>query len=130
MFTKNDLIYAEAGYILVSEKSAGYQLSAEISNVSERLIDINNAVIDGRIIRCGKTLISNHPDYTYAQWKASIIKWRYSYDDQIAILLNKEDSEEDAFYYDKMMDWRKWASIAAKKFVELNNDYYLNKLKK
>ena len=39
----------------------------------------------------------------YGTYKSSIIKKRYSNDDQIAIMLNRYDSEEDELRYDRMM---------------------------
>ena len=40
---------------------------------------------------------------SYGDYKSSIIKNRYPNDDQIAIILNKEDSEEDIIRYEIMM---------------------------
>ena len=51
-----------------------------------------------------------------------LIKIRYSNDDQIAILLNKDSSEEDLLKYNKMQEWRDWASILAKAFMDKINE--------
>lgn len=43
-----------------------------------------------------------------------MIKKQYSNDDQIAIMLNAQLSEEDKMYYDKMQEWRKFSGYVAK----------------
>jgi hypothetical protein len=61
------------------------------------------------------------PKWTYSDYKRSIITSRYSNDDQIAIILNKEDSDLDRIKYDRMMKWREFASLLAKKIIETIN---------
>jgi hypothetical protein len=56
---------------------------------------------------------------TYADWKSKIVNKQFTNDDQIAIILNKDDSEEDLLLYNKMQEWRKWAGIVAKKIKNL-----------
>ena len=56
---------------------------------------------------------------SYAEWKTKIIKWRYSNDDQIAILINKDDSEEDIIKYNRMQEWREYAAKLARKIINL-----------
>ena len=43
-----------------------------------------------------------------------MIKKQYSNDDQIAIMLNAQLSEEDKMYYDKMQEWREFSGHIAK----------------
>lgn len=43
----------------------------------------------------------------------------FSNNDQIAIMLNKDESDEDLFLFNKMQEWRKWASVVAKEVVKL-----------
>ena len=50
--------------------------------------------------------------------KASVIKSRYSNDEQIAIMLNRERSEKDALLYGKMQEWREFAAEIAGKVPE------------
>ena len=47
-----------------------------------------------------------------------MIKKRYSNDDQIAIMLNAQLSEEDKIYYDKMQEWREFSGYIAKSIDE------------
>ena len=56
----------------------------------------------------------------YADYKKAIIQKKYSNDDQIAIMLNKDSGDEaDLLAYDKMQEWRGWASIVAKRIIEI-----------
>ena len=54
----------------------------------------------------------------YATVKTEMIKKRYSNDDQIAIMLNAQLSEEDKIYYDKMQEWREFSGYIAKSIDE------------
>ena len=47
-----------------------------------------------------------------------MIKKQYSNDDQIAIMLNAQLSEEDKMYYDKMQEWREFSGYIAKSIDE------------
>ena len=46
-----------------------------------------------------------------------MIKLRYSNDDQLALMLNKDNSEEDTELYDKMQEWREWSGRFAKEVM-------------
>lgn len=120
MFVHNDSIYADAGKILISKDVIGYRLSVNTENVEERDIDLSSLHLRGRLIE-GDIRILNHPTFTFDQWKTHIVKWRYSNDDQIAIMLNKDRSDEDLVYYNKMQEWREWASALAHALVDINN---------
>lgn len=58
----------------------------------------------------------NFKGKTYAEIKTFIIKLHYSNDDQIAIMLNKDMNEEAAEKYEKMQEWREFASEVAGKY--------------
>ena len=120
MFTHNDSIYADAGKVLVSKNRTGYKLPLGTSSVEEKDIDTSTLSIKGCLI-VGDIQILNHPTFTFDQWKAHIVKWCYTNDDQIAIMLNRDRSPEDALYYNKMQEWREWASALAHTLVDLNN---------
>jgi hypothetical protein len=55
----------------------------------------------------------------YGDWKSKIVGKQFTINDQIAIMLNKEDSEEDRLLYDKMQEWREWSGKFAKKIMEV-----------
>ena len=121
MYKVKDRIYSDAGKVLIYKGCKSYSLPEieGIVEIAEEDVDFSNARINRIFIDYGGLRRLNHK-YDYGQWKAAIIKWRYSNDDQIAILLNKDDSAEDKMRYDKMQEWREYASVLAKKFVELN----------
>ena len=120
MFIKGNMIYSEAGYILKCDNKRAFQMPYDSSKeYIEIPIDITNTRIESGMINMDGVVFRNNEKYDYGQWKANIIKKRYSNDDQIAIMLNRGD-EESNMIYNKMMQWREYASILAKKFVELN----------
>ena len=120
MFIKGNMIYSEAGYILKCDNKRAFQMPYDSSKeYIEIPIDITNTKIESGLINMDGVIFRNNEKYDYGQWKANIIKKRYSNDDQIAIMLNRGD-EESNMIYNKMMQWREYASILAKKFVELN----------
>ena len=120
MFIKGNMIYSEAGYILKCDNKKAFQLPYDLSKTYIEIpIDITNTKIESGMINMDGVVFRNNEKYDYGQWKANIIKKRYSNDDQIAIMLNRGD-EESNMIYNKMMQWREYASVLAKKFVELN----------
>lgn len=120
MFIKGNMIYSEAGYILKCDNKRAFQMPYDASKeYIEIPIDITNTKIESGMINMDGVVFRNNEKYDYGQWKANIIKKRYSNDDQIAIMLNHGD-EESNMIYNKMMQWREYASMLAKKFVELN----------
>ena len=120
MFIKGNMIYSEAGYILKCDNKKAFQLPYDASKeYIEIPIDITNTKIESGMINMDGVVFRNNEKYDYGQWKANIIKKRYSNDDQIAIMLNRGDEESNTIY-NKMMQWREYASVLAKKFVELN----------
>lgn len=124
MFTINNTIYADAGNILIGDNKVGYQFIGKESEFKEQKIKYDDINIKGSFIKYdnGRLLefIPGQPNYGY--FKSCIIKKRYSNDDQIAILLNKDSSEEDLLKYNKMQEWRDWAGILAKAFMNKINE--------
>lgn len=124
MFTINNTIYADAGNILIGDNKVGYQFIGKESEFKEQKIKYDDINIKGSFIKYDNgrllELIPRRPSYGY--FKSCIIKKRYSNDDQIAILLNKDSSEEDLLKYNKMQEWRDWASILAKAFMDKINE--------
>ena len=124
MFTINNTIYADAGNILIGDNKVGYQFIGKESEFKEQKIKYDDINIKGSFIKYDNDrlleLIPRQPSYGY--FKSCIIKKRYGNDDQIAILLNKDSSEEDLLKYNKMQEWRDWASILAKAFMDKINE--------
>ena len=120
MFTKNDIIYAEP-YKYLQHKTRNIRgLNVRTDNFSiddfdEVSFDIPMQVEleDGVIHWQNRKFAKKINDMSYAGIKTAIVKSRYSPDDQIAILCNKDKSEEDALLYERMQKWRDFASDIA-----------------
>ena len=122
MFIKSNMIYSEAGYILKCDNKKAFQLPYDSSKTYIEIpIDITNTKIESGMINMDGVVFRNNEKYDYGQWKANIIKKRYSNDDQIAIMLNRGD-EESNIIYNKMMRWRDWATAVAHMIVNLNKN--------
>lgn len=75
------------------------------------------------IIRPGYIYVF-HPNTTYDNIKSSLIRDYYSYDDQIALLLNKDRSDIDKELYEIMMEWRHYLAEVAKKIYNIKLNKY------
>lgn len=126
MYKKGNVVYADAYKYLV-HKSKGiiaFALSGDESEFEEKELPIPIKIIDegnGFYSIQGVPKVKFYFSKSdYATVKTEMIKKRYSNDDQIAIMLNKDSGlEEDLFAYQKMQEWREWASTVAKKIVEV-----------
>lgn len=121
MFTKGNKVYSDAGKYLISKDKRTIALNI-IGNIDDYVegeinspldIEIKNGVI---YYQNGK-LICSPEKIDYVSIKTKMIKLRYSNDDQLALMLNKDNSEEDAALYDKMQEWREWAGRFAKEVM-------------
>lgn len=119
MYEYKDNTYAEAGHVLIGNKAIGMWLPSAFAPFTEREIDITNLSVDDRTIKFDIFSWRNPDIRTYADAKKYIIQKRFSNDDQIAVMLNKDDSEEDALIYEKMQEWRAWSAILAHKIMEV-----------
>ena len=121
MFIKNNVVYADAGNILISKTAIGYSLIDDISNIQEQLINLQDMKLEGEFLKYSDGLIVQwYKNLDYAEWKADIIKWRYTTDDQIAIILNKDESAEKLLEYNRMQEWRDWAGTLTNKILNIN----------
>jgi hypothetical protein len=73
----------------------------------------------GEFIKYSGNLMEHISCADYGSWKSKIIGKQFNNDDQIAIMLNKDDSDEDMMLFVKMQEWRAWASIVAKKIMSI-----------
>lgn len=120
MYKKGNVVYADAYKYLV-HKSKGiiaFALSGDESEFEEKkfpmpikIIDEGNGFYSIQDVPKVKFYFSKSD---YATVKTEMIKKRYSNDDQIAIMLNAQLSEEDKLYYDKMQEWREFSGHIAK----------------
>ncbi len=132
MYTNKGIYYSDAGKILTVLKGErtvfiGYSYEPsddDTTTVNEHEINLDTLKLSGSIMTCeygdGKEMpIGYKKDRSYSDWKTAIIKWRYTNDDQLAIILNKDESEEDALRYSRMQEWRNWAADFAKRITSL-----------
>lgn len=120
MYKKGNVVYADAYKYLV-HKSKGiiaFALSGDESEFEEKEFPTPIKIIDEG---GGFYSIQDAPKVKfyfskndYATVKTEMIKKRYSNDDQIAIMLNTQLSEEDKVYYNKMQEWREFSGHIAK----------------
>lgn len=118
MFNKGNTVYADAYKYLRHKCKNVIALSIKgCANDYEELemdhpLDVE---VSGDMIFWNRQMFANIPDaLTREAIKTSIIKSRYSNDDQLAILLNKDEDEKGAIYYQKMQEWREFASEVSK----------------
>ena len=122
MFTKGNKIYSEAYKYLRNGSAVGFQLiydGCSTEDFSEIPLDLDLKIIESGRVRIGNYFIIRPKDFSYASIKTAIIKMRYSDDDQMALILNKDDSPEDEMLYQKMQEWREFAGDVASKVQDL-----------
>ena len=124
MYKIRNKVYAEAGYLLKSSSQIGYHFEGNFVDFIEMPIIIDDMHIEGKYLVYNNGLLVERydPNLTYEQLKAKIVKRLFSNDDQIAIMLNKDESENDLIIYNKMQEYRGWASILAKKILSLKEN--------
>ena len=122
MYKVRDKVYASAGYILHGKNKKGYKFKGELSDFTEKKVVIDDMAINGNLLIYSNGDIVEYYDKNakYEDLKAKIVKRQFSNDDQIAIILNKDSSPENAELYNKMQEWREWAGILANKIASLS----------
>lgn len=117
MFVKGQKIFADAGHYLQHKTHPVYALSVKGSADDYVERELNSPLdieISGRVVYYQNRKLALIPDrMDYASIKTRIVKSLYSNDDQLAIILNRDNSDDDAMLYDKMQEWREWASQTA-----------------
>ena len=122
MYKIGNKTYADAGYHLIRGGSVSYFFEDNGQEIQEVKTDLEDMHATDSIIlwsanKIAQKIIKNGD---YGDYKKAIVQKKYSNDDQIAIILNKDNGlEEDLFAYQKMQEWREWASTVAKKIVEV-----------
>lgn len=119
MYTKDKITYSDAGYILRDGVNLGYSLENTSESLTELEIDLSEMEIRGITAVCPSSGASWNTIGTYSEIKSSIINSRYSNDDELAILLNREESEEKEVEYQRLQSWRLWARNVARKILDL-----------
>ena len=118
MFIKNNIIFSEAGKYLSAQNFLGFKvLDSDASKYTEK--DFDEPTISGQFLIMGEIRTLLPEIINYENLKKKFIEWHYSNDNQIAIILNKDNSDEDKVCYDKMQEWRNWSGELAKKVLKL-----------
>jgi hypothetical protein len=121
MFIKNNIIYSEAGKYLSVQNFLGFKVfDSDTSKYTEK--DFEEPEVSGQFLILGEIRTLLPEIINYENLKKKFIEWHYSNDDQLAIILNKDNSNEDKVCYDKMQEWRTWAGTMAKKVIDLINN--------
>jgi hypothetical protein len=114
MYVKGNIVYADAyKYLKHKERNiVALSIKGNPDDYEEVSMDMPLEVkVNGNMISWNKGMfMKNVSGLSYEGIKSTIIKSRYSYDDQIAIMLNKDESEEKRMYFDKMQQWREFAA--------------------
>lgn len=114
MYVKGNRVYADAyKYLKHKERNmVALSIKGNPDDYEELEMDTPLEVtLKGNMISWNKGMfMKNVSGLSYEGIKSTIIKSRYSYDDQIAIMLNKDESEEKRMYFDKMQQWREFAA--------------------
>lgn len=118
MFIKGNTVYADAYKYLRHKDQNIIALSikgnADDFDELEMSVPLDIEVKNGMIFWNARMFANIPESFTREAIKTSIIKSRYSNDDQLAILFNKDEDEKGAMYYRKMQEWREFASDVAK----------------
>ena len=123
MFQSKNIVYADPGKYLIGNHKVGYQFPGELSEFEEKDVDIN-------IVKKGNRYVYNNglfgvriaKNASYSDIKAMLVKIRYSNDDQIAVIINRDDSEEDNLKFQQMQEWRTWCAKLAKEIIKVMNE--------
>ena len=117
MYKYKNNIYADAGHILKGEGVVGLVIPDTGKELHEEEMP-EFTIEDGYFMMSLFRWNIRHIQ-TYGDAKKWAVGLRYTNDDQIAIMLNKDDDEESALAFQKMQEWREWASVVAKKIMEV-----------
>lgn len=125
MFKKGDTVYAEAGHYLRHKSKAliALAIQGEADDFSEHPLDapLDIEIQNDQVFYQHQDFVCRVTGFDYNSLKMSMIKSRYSNDDQIAIMLNKDNSGEDAMLYEQMQKWREWAGAFATRVISVIN---------
>ncbi len=109
MYTKRNIIYAEAGRVLVLGSSVAFQAEADSNvKITERECPVRAVKVRGSTASWGGITVALPQPLSYAALKRKLVQLRYSLDDQMAIMLNADPED-----LRRMQAWRDWAREAA-----------------
>ena len=118
MYIDKNITYSDAGKYLIYKNQIGFQFPSS-EDIMEYDINLDDLYIKGNTAYYNSGTLAQNiiKNGSYGDYKSSIIKKRYSNDDQIAIILNRDDSDEDLMRYYRMMQWREFAAELSKRII-------------
>lgn len=120
MYTVKNKTYADAGYVLKYKNKVAFSFEGvDPKDVLETKINLENMQKNGNFVVYSGFLKDHISCIEYKDWKTKWVNKLFTNDDQIAIILNKDDSEEDLLLFNKMQEWRVWAGVISKEIVQL-----------
>lgn len=122
MYKVGNWVFADAGHHLKRGSSIAYFFEDNKETIEEipTIIDDMHRVSDIILWANNKIAQPIIPNGVYGDYKKAIIQKKYSNDDQIAIILNKDSGDDaDIIAYNKMQEWREWASIVANRIIKI-----------
>ena len=121
MFQKGNKVYAEVGNYLrhKTKRIIGLTIIGNVEDYEEYPLNSPlDIVVEKDMFYFNNRMFACKPEtMDYVGIKTKIITSRYSNDDQMALILNHDKSDEDTELFDKMQEWRDWAGEIAKKVV-------------
>ena len=117
MFTKGNTTYSEAFGFLRHKRfnMVTLQTKENADDFNEEPFTLPLKVaVEGKTVKFGGYFIVRVKNLDYGTIKAAVIKMRYSNDDQMALILNKDSSDEGTMLYQKMQEWRDFAAEVAR----------------
>lgn len=119
MYQIKNKTYADAGYVLKYKNKVAFSFEGvDINNVLETKINLENIQKIGNFV-IYDDLKDKITTADFAKLKSKFVNKQFTNDDQIAIMLNKDESDEDAFLFSKMQEWRVWAGMIAKEITRI-----------
>lgn len=125
MYVKDNTLYSDAYHYLKRKDAPAVAMAMPLTETTEddyeeipfsTPLDVH---ADGKTVYWGKRLfLVRVRSLKYADVKTAVIKSRYSDDDQIALVLNRDKSPEKELLYQKMQLWRDFAADIAKAVVQ------------
>ena len=120
MYCIKNKIYADAGYILKYKNKVAFSFEGvDKKDVLETKLNLENPQKIGKFVVYPDGFKEFISCTEYKDWKAKWVNKLFPNNDQIAIMLNKDDSEEDLLLFNKMQEWRRWSGKVAKEIVKI-----------
>lgn len=121
MYVKDNTLYADPYSYLKLRNAPVVAMAMPLTETSEddyEEIPFSSPLdvcVDGNTVYWGKRLfLVRVKSLKYADIKTAVIKSRYSDDDQMALLLNRDKGPDRELLYQKMQQWRSFAADIAR----------------